>query len=105
MKRILATTLFAILTATAASAEGYQFEVKNATDQKMVKLLVSQDGKTWADVNLGGGIGAGESGTMEWSEASNSQNCEQHVKAVYADKSESESATFDFCEKDLSLEF
>jgi hypothetical protein len=42
---------------------------------------------------------------MEWSEASNNQSCEQQVKAVYADKSESEPASFDFCEKDLSLEF
>ena len=105
MKRILITTLFALCTATTASAEGYTFDVKNSTDQKMVKLLVSEDGKNWAAFDLGGGIPAGKSGTMEWSEASNNQNCEQQVKAVYADKSESEAASFDFCEKDLSLEF
>ena len=105
MKKILATTLFALCAATTASAEGYTFEVRNTTDQKMVKLLVSEDGKKWAEFDLGGGIPAGKSGTMEWSEASNSQNCEQQVKAVYADKSESEPASFDFCEKDLSLDF
>lgn len=105
MKRILAITLFAMLTSTTASAEGYKFDVKNSTDQKMVHLLVSQDGKTWSEFDLGGGIAAGKSGTMEWSEASNNQSCEQQVKAVYADKSESEPASFDFCEKDLSLEF
>ena len=107
MKRILQITFIAIisLAAVTAHAESYKFKVNNTTKNKMVKLLVSQDGKQWGEFNLGGGVAAGTSAMMVWDESTNGQNCEQHVKAVYDDGAESEPATFDFCEADLELDF
>lgn len=107
MKLIHATFLCAALgvTVSAAQAETYKFNVNNKTDSKITELLVSEDGKKWAPFDLGGGVAAGESATMAWNESTNDQNCEQHVKAVYEDKSESEAESFDFCEDDLELDF
>ena len=93
------------LTAKIASAESYSFKLTNTTKSKMVKLLVSEDGKKWAPFDIGKGIAPGESATMEWDESTNNEGCEQKVKAVYDDKTESEPATFDFCEEGLDLEF
>jgi len=89
----------------AAHAENYSFKLNNTTKQKMVKLQVSQDGKTWGDFDLGSGIAAGESAKLVWNESTNGQNCQQKVKAMYADGAESEVADFDFCEADLELDF
>ena len=98
----LAGMLFAI---EAAQAESYTFKVTNTTIEKMVKLQVSEDGKTWLPFDIGKGIGAGKSATMQWSEETNDQSCEQKVKAAYEDGTESEVAEFNFCEADLELEF
>ena len=88
-----------------AFAETYRFKVKNTTDRNMVKLLVSEDGKKWGQFDIGKGIPANGWATLEWSEATNDQGCSQKVKAAYDDGTESEPAEFDFCEKDLELEF
>lgn len=93
------------LSVTSAHADGYKFKVHNTTDQKIVKLLVSEDGETWGTFDVGKGIAAAETATMEWNESTDNEGCEQKVKAVFSDKSESEEASFDFCEKNLELEF
>ena len=106
--RKIAFMLFALstmLVAYTCLAESYKFGIKNTTDTTIVKLLVSETGKTWAPFDIGSGIAPGESGTMLWDESTDDENCEQKVKAVYADGSESEPATFDFCEAGLDLEF
>jgi len=84
---------------------GYTFEIHNKTTSKITQLMVSEDGKTWGQFDLGGGVDAGQSAKMAWDKSTDGQNCEQQVKAVYADKSESEADTFDFCEDGLTLEF
>ena len=40
-----------------------------------------------------------------WDKSTDNGNCEWHLKAVFADGSESDPAKFDFCEKDLVVEF
>lgn len=99
-------TLIALgLFVQSANAQQYSFKLNNTTKVKMVKLQVSEDGKKWSDFDIGAGIGAGKSAMMVWNESTNDQNCNQKVKAVYDDGSESEVADFDFCEADLELDF
>ena len=107
MKLLKISALFAILAISAqvAQAEGYKFKLTNTTENTMVKLLVSETGASWGPFDIGKGIPAGASATMEWSESTDDENCSQKVKAVYDDGSESEVTSFDFCEEGLELEF
>jgi hypothetical protein len=88
-----------------ASAEDYSFKVHNKTKTKITKILVSETGKNYAPFDIGSGIGAGKKATLVWDKSTNSENCEQFVKAVYSDGSESEPTKFDFCEENLEIEF
>ncbi len=90
---------------TALSAEEYSFTVENSTKTKITQVLVSEDGKTWGKFDIGQGIKPHETVTLIWDESTNDEDCKQHVKAVWSDRSESESAIFDFCEDNLELVF
>jgi len=79
--------------------------VQNSTETRITKILVSQDGKSWGYFDIGNGIKSGETITLLWDSSTNSEDCKQYVKAVWSDESESESAIFNFCEKDLRLVF
>lgn len=91
--------------AVQAEDEQYTFKVLNKTDTLITELLVSEDGKTWSKFDLGGGVAPSAEATMAWDKSTNGQNCEQQVKAQYKDGTESAATSFDFCEKDLELEF
>ena len=81
----------------------YSFKVHNNTKNTIKKLLASEDGKTYGFFDIGQGIKAGASMTLVW--AKNEGKCKQWFKAVYDDDSESAPVQFDFCEKNLELEF
>ena len=84
----------------------YKFKVHNNTKVDIKKILVSQDGKTkWGEFDIGSGIKAGATEELVWDKSTDNEPCEQYFKAVFADRSESEPVKFDFCEKDLVLEF
>lgn len=87
------------------AAEDYSFKVHNTTKNAIKQLLVSEDGKTWGYFDIGAGIKAGEVATLVWDASTDNEDCKQHVKAVFDDGTEAEPAIFDFCEKDLELEF
>ena len=89
----------------AGTASAYDFSVSNATSQKITRIQASEDGKTWGDFNVGDGIAAGSTTKLVWSAATENTGCEWEAKATYADGSESESAKFNFCEDDLTIEF
>lgn len=89
----------------AHAEEEYSFKVANKTKQKITKVLVSEDGKKYGPFDIGKGIGAGKTVTLVWDKSTNSENCKQWVKAAYEDGEESEPAKFDFCEKNLEIEF
>jgi hypothetical protein len=101
--------LFALLLTTLASvsayAEEYKFKVTNSTKTVITKILVSQDGDKYGFFDIGKGIKPGQTVELVWDKSTNNEACKQHVKAVYADGSESEPAMFDFCESDVALEF
>jgi hypothetical protein len=82
----------------------YTFKVHNKTENKIVKLLASEDGKTYREFNIGSGIAAGKMVTMEWDKSTDNGNCEWYFKAKLDDGEETEPVEFDFCEKDLVLE-
>lgn len=83
----------------------YSFKVVNKSNLRIVKILVAESGQKYKPFDIGAGIGAGKTVTLVWSSSTDSESCTQWVKAVFADKSESEPAKFDFCEEDLVLEF
>ncbi|CAG1023289.1 hypothetical protein DOJK_02215 [Patescibacteria group bacterium] len=102
---LLAAGLLVVVSQAQAAESEYSFKVHNTTKNTITKILVSEDGKTWGEFDVGKGIGAGKSETLVWDSSTNNEGCKQSVKAVYDDGSESEPAKFDFCEKNLELEF
>jgi hypothetical protein len=86
-------------------ADGYSFTVHNSSDTVIKKILVSEDGKAWGEFEVGSGIDAGKATTLEWDQSTSNEACHQYVKAVFSNGSESSPAKFNFCEKDLALEF
>lgn len=90
--------------AAPAFADDYSFVIHNKTDTKVVKVLVSEDKKEYAEFDLDGGIGAGKKATLVWDKSTNNQNCKQWIKVIYANGDESEITKFDFCEEDLVIE-
>ena len=83
----------------------YKFKVHNNTKETITKLLVSEDGKTYGFFDIGDGIKAGDTETLVWDKSTNSQSCHQWFKAVWASGEEGKPVKFDFCEKNLTLEF
>ena len=100
----LLVTTFVANSALGAENE-YTFKVTNKTKQTITKLLASEDGQKYGFFDIGKGIKPGESMTLVWDKSTNSSKCKQFFKAVYDDGSEAEPVEFDFCEKDLELEF
>jgi hypothetical protein len=89
-----------------AHATDYSFVVHNSTDSTITQILVSEDGRKWGQFRLGsGGIKPGKAVKLVWDSSTNSESCQQYVKAVYADGSQAKPTKFDFCENDLEIEF
>ena len=98
---------FALMAAVSLNAadSGYQFKVKNTTKETITKLLASTDDKNYGNFDIGKGIKPGETVTLAWDKKTDNTDCEWFFKAVFEDGEESEAVKFDFCEKDLELEF
>jgi hypothetical protein len=91
---------------TALGADGdYSFKVKNTTKELITKILVSEDGEKYGFFDIGAGIKPGETMTLVWDKSTNSSSCHQWFKAVWESGEEGKPVKFDFCEKDLTLEF
>ena len=105
-KRITLLVCALMLVSFAASRvhANYTFKVHNKTDNKIVKLLASEDGKTYREFDIGKGIAAGKMVTMEWDQSTDDGDCEWYFKAQFDDGEETEPIVFDFCEKNLVLE-
>lgn len=99
---LLVTTFVAPV---ASAADEYSFKVKNTTKELITKILVSADGEKYGFFDIGKGIKAGETMTLAWDKSTNSGSCHQWFKAVWESGEEGKPVKFDFCEKDLLLEF
>jgi hypothetical protein len=100
---LLATT-FAIPRASAAG-DDYSFKVKNTTKEPITKILVSEDGEKYGFFDIGKPLKPGETVTLVWDKATNGQSCTQWFKAVWESGEEGKPVKFNFCEKDLEIEF
>ncbi|HUQ31000.1 MAG TPA: hypothetical protein VM095_02725 [Pyrinomonadaceae bacterium] len=103
--RVLFIVVLVVLVSVSAFAKDYSFKVTNTTDKKITKILVSEDGEEYGDFNIGSGIAPGKTVTLAWDSSTNGENCEQYIKAVFADGEESEAQQFDFCEEGVVIEF
>jgi hypothetical protein len=83
----------------------YTFKVHNANVQRITKLLASENGKDYANFDIGKGIDVGETVRLNWDKSTNKSGCKWYLKAVYADKSVGEAVKFDFCQEDLIIDF
>jgi hypothetical protein len=88
------------------SDEEYSFKVHNTTEDRITKLLASEDGEKYGSFDVGrSGIGPDETVTLKWDKSTNKSSCKWFIKAVFEDGSETKAKKFDFCEEDLELEF
>jgi hypothetical protein len=88
-----------------SSTVEYTYKVHNKSRSTITALMASEDGKTYGEFDIGKGIGPGQTVTLVWDKSTDNGNCEQWIKAKFADGGVSPAAKFDFCEADLVLEF
>lgn len=93
------------IVATAAHAEEFSFTATNTTKTAITGILVSENKNDWGYFDIGSGIKPGATTNLVWDQSTNSESCDQWVKATYADGTESEPAKFDFCESGLKIDF
>jgi hypothetical protein len=101
----IALTMMSFTPGFAKTNPEYKFKIHNNTKQDIRKIEVSEDGKTWGQFDIGSGIKAGATDTLVWDKATDSEDCEQYFRATFADGEVSDAVKFNFCEKDLVLEF
>lgn len=89
----------------ALSADEYSFKVKNTTKELITKILVSEDGEKYGFFDIGKGIKAGETMTLVWDKSANNGSCTQWFKAVWESGEEGKPVKFNFCEKEVEIEF
>jgi hypothetical protein len=99
-----ALILMSFIVSYAQGQDEFTFKVHNKGKNTVTKLLVSEDGKTYGQFDIGDGIGPDETVTVVWDKSTNNESCVQFFKAAFDDGGESPARKFDFCEKDLTLE-
>lgn len=102
LRKLALASLF--LLAAPVHAE-YSFEVLNSTDEDIIALEASEDGKRWGAFDIGDGIESGDSSTLVWSRSTDNSGCEWYFRAYFSDDTWSRPQVFDFCEDELVLEF
>lgn len=106
-KTALLTLAFLLMSFSVSYAHDGEisFKVHNNTENAIIELLVSEDGKKYGYFDIGDGIAPGVIATLVWDKSAYDRNCVQYFKAVFDDDSESKPVPFDFCEDELVLEF
>jgi hypothetical protein len=101
----MALVLMSFTVSSARTSFEYKFKVHNNTKQDIKKIEVSENGKSWGVFDIGSGIKAGATDTLIWDKSTDDENCDQYFRATFADGEVSDAVKFNFCEKDLVLEF
>ena len=102
----LAFVLMSATLSLAKSLNDYKFKIHNNTRSKITAIQVREEGaKEWGVFDIGDGIGAGATEEMVWDKATDNSKCNWFFKAKFANGEWSDPAKFDFCEKDLVIEF
>lgn len=105
MRRIAFTALVLGLFALPAVAGDYSFKVENNSDQRIVKVEVSEDGSSWAPFDIGRGIASGETAELVWDESTNDSDCEWQFRATFSGGDTLASDWVNFCEDDVVISF
>lgn len=105
MTLALVLTLLSFTASFAHPTPEYKFKVYNNTKVAIKKIEVSEDGKKWGEFDIGNGIRAGATVEMVWDKSTDNGACEWYFRATWSDGEVSDAAKFDFCEKDLVIEF
>ena len=105
MTLALALTLLSFTASFAYPAPEYKFKVYNNTKVAIKRIQVSEDGKKWGEFDIAPGIRAGATVELVWDKSTDNGACEWWFKATWSDGEVSDAAKFDFCEKDLVIEF
>lgn len=82
----------------------YTFKVVNNSPDTIVKLMASEDGKTYGMFDLGGALRPGDSKMLAWDKSTNNSDCEWFFKGEIEGGKETQPVAFDFCEEGLVLE-
>ncbi|MDX2255063.1 MAG: hypothetical protein NW214_06070 [Pseudanabaenaceae cyanobacterium bins.39] len=93
---IVAVSLMANI--APAMADQWYFYVKNNSNSKITGLFVSETGSSWGYFDIGSGIAPGEKSQLFWDKSTNSELCNQFVKASFADGTESAPTKINFCQ-------
>src|SRR5882762_607199 len=106
-KFLMLAVALVLMSATLSFARTteYKFKVHNNTKVAIKKIQVSDDGKKWGYFDIGDGIAAGATEELVWDKSTDNGACEWYFKAIWSDGDISDAAKFDFCEKDLVIEF
>lgn len=88
------------------SAESnYKFKVTNTTDETIVKLMASEDGKSYGFFDIGSPLEPGKTIELVWDKKTDNSDCEWFFTAEFKGGEKSKPVKFDFCEDNLELEF
>lgn len=79
-------------------AADWYFYVQNSSSSRLTRLEAREKGGSWGRFDIGDGIAPGEKVRLEWDKSTNSQDCQQSLRASFADGSSSEPQVFDFCD-------
>lgn len=106
MKILILTThlllSLALNSSILATSLDRRVQVRNGSEKKITKVLVSSDGETFAPAELpSSGIKPGQTKQVGWER--DPSVCQWHVKAQYADRSESAAVRVDACSNDTTV--
>ena len=101
---IMALAVMGIPVSYARSQESYSFKVHNVGQNKILKLMASENGKNWGYFDIGDGIDPGETVKIVWDKSTNNESCVQFFKAAFDDGEESPPKKFDFCQANLEID-
>ena len=88
----------------SALANAWSFNVKNSAGIKIVSFETKENGGSWGDFDLEGGISPGRTMELVWDSSTNKEDCVQSVRARFSDGSYSSPAKFNFCDTPLTIE-
>lgn len=67
--------------------------------------MASEDGKSYGEFDIGNPLEPGKTIELVWDKKTNDSDCEWFFTAEFKGGEKSKPVKFDFCEKDLELEF
>ncbi len=75
----------------------WYFNVTNDTESRITKLEVSENKKDWGNFDIGRGIDGGDTVKLEWDSSTDSESCDQWIRATFSDGSKSPATKQNFC--------